>query len=367
MIQLRSAILLLSIFLLPKAVQAAAQSIDAQHFDANTIQKSSSGRIYSFESSHLPKTGSLILIFDHDKPVMAFRILKNDAHKMQFVGKRVRRYDEAGELGLHQSYTAIEKIADSLPPPPTIAPSDLVANADLDLASPTKASASPSIETTKANTPATEKNEAVSNQNFQTPPAEDPELDSSSTAALNKIDENDTTPDEDLVPLEVEEIHRIEPYNNIFSISGGIFANSANFNLSSIINSGMSISFTHAFLRDVFIEKQVSKDDNLAVEFGAIFYTMVNHDLVSDVYNMLPFYVTLMYQLHFSPQFSFNIYGGLQYDKMLSAVNPGKSLALLQGVQPDLGIGFFYSFGPQWLLRTDLGWDRITAGLCIKW
>ena len=364
--RLRSAILIFGIFLLGAAntavatepLSASLPEIDAQRFDAKAIEKSKSGRIYLFESNRvLPKTGSLILVYNHDKPAMAFRVLKNDPLKRQFVGKRVRRYDETSELTLSESYSAIEKLADVLPPPPSVAPTDTAANGDLDEGSPkTAATAKAASALTPEATP-----------ELPPPAAEDSELDSSSAAALNKIDESDTSADEEEQgSLEVEETTRINPYNNIFSISAGYFGNSANFSFSPILETGMSVSYYHTIIHDLFISKK-SPQDALGLEFGAIYYRVVNRDGGNDIYTMLPFYATLLYQLHLSPTFSFNLYGGLQYDYMLTAVNPGPSLPVFQGPQPDIGIGFFYGFGPQWLLRADIGWDRITAGLCIKW
>lgn len=367
--RLRSAILIFGIFFLGAAnIAVAADSstplpeIDAQRFDAKAIEKSKSGRIYLFESKVvLPKTGSLILVYNHDKPAMAFRVLKNDSLKRQFVGKRVRRYDETSELTLGDSFSAIEKLADVLPPPPSVAPTDTAANEDLDEGAPKPlATPAPTPVATPAPTP-------EPTPEMPPPAAEDAELDSSSVAALNKIDESDTSTDEEeMGPLEVEESTRINPFNNIFSVGAGYFGNSANFSFSPILETGMSVSYYHTILHDVFISKK-SPQDAIGLEFGAIYYRVVNRDGGNDIYTMLPFYATLLYQLHLSPTFSFNLYGGLQYDYMVSAVNPGPSLPVLQGPQADIGIGFFYGFGPQWLLRADIGWDRITAGICIKW
>lgn len=365
---LRSAILIFCLFFLGAAniavavepLSAPLPEIDAQRFDAKAIEKSKTGRIYLFESARvLPKTGSLILVYNNDKPAMAFRVLKNDPLKKQFVGKRVRRYDETSELTLNESYSAIEKLADVLPPPPSVAATTPSANEDLDDAA-TKKDAPPKekASTTPEPTPTPE---------MPPPAAEDAELDSSSVAALNKIDENDTSTDqEEQENIEIEETTRLNPYNNIFSVSGGYFGNSANFSFSPIIEAGMSVSYYHTLINNLFVSKKTTQDA-FGLEFGAIYYRVVNRDSGNDIYTMFPFYATALYQIHLSPTFSFNLYGGLQYDYMVSAVNPGASLAVLQGPQPDLGIGFFYGFGPQWLLRADLGWDRITAGLCIKW
>lgn len=347
-IRLRTWILFFGLFFLSATTIAAAAeplpSIDAHRFDAKPIQKSTSGKIYLFESAQvIPKTGNLILIYEQDKPAMAFRVLKNDPTNRRFVGKRIRRYDQTSELKLDQNYVTIEKLADVLPPPPGEAPSE-----SLDEAPPAA-----------AGTPVP----AV----IPTPEAQDSELDSDSTAALDEIDELDQTEDEeDEGPLEVDETSRLDPYTNILSVGTGYFGNSSNFSGSPYLSNGFSISYAHVLFNDVFIMKKVPQD-SLALEFGGIFYRIINKDGGNDIYSMLPFFADLLYQLHLSSSFSLNLYGGLQYNYMTSAINPGASLENLQGIQVNVGLGAFYTLGPQWLLRIDAGWDRITGGLSIKW
>ena len=364
---LRSAISFLSVFFLAVTCTASAATstpeilppIDARRFDIKTIEKSSSGKIYLFESLQvIPKTGNLILIYDHEKPAMAFRVLKNDQNKKQFVGKRVRRYDQTSELTLNQSYSSLEKLADLLPPPPSSETSEsLDKSLDTTPPSPAPTPSSAPIETpTPSPTPTQE-----------VVPAEkqDSDLDA---AALDKIDESNPSEDEGAEDesLEVSESSRLDPFNNILSVGAGYFSNSSNFSGSGVMNNGFSFSFAHVLFHDLFINKK-SIQDSLGFEIGGIYYRIVNKDGVNDIYNMLPFYGDLLYQLHLSPTFAFGLYGGLQYNYMTSASNPGQSLSTLQGLQMNVGLGIFYGIGPQWLLRADLGWDRITGGLSIKW
>ncbi len=200
---------------------------------------------------------------------------------------------------------------------------------------------------------------------------QDSELDSSSTAALDKIDEStveeaDEEEDEDLGPMEIEESVRMDPYNNILSVSAGYVANASNFAGSSVLNNGFGVSYAHVLFHDVFINRK-SPQDSLAMELGGYTYRIINKDGGNDIYSMLPFFGNLLYQLHTSPSFSLNFYGGIQYNYMTSAINAGRSLKSLQGLQPNFGLGMFYTIGPQWFIRADIGWDRITGGLSIKW
>ncbi len=355
LIRLRTAFLLLSFFFLTATSLATAAeslpSIDAHRFDTKPIQKSSSGKIYLFESGQIiPKTGNLILIYHDNKPAMAFRVLKNDPLRHRFVGKRIRRYDQTSELELNQEYTSIEKVADVLPSPPAE-----VSNESLD--------ETPTTSSTPVSTPTpTPTPEPVDIDE------QDNELDSATTSALDEIDEENQSEDEDEDggPLEIDETSRIDPFNNILSVGTGYFGNSSNFSGSPVLSNGFSVSYAHVLFHDIFIMKKVPQD-SLALEFGGIYYRIINKDGGNDIYSMLPFFADLLYQLHLSQTFAINLYGGLQYNYMTSAVNPGASLDILQGLQVNLGLGVFFSIGPQWLLRVDAGWDRISGGLSIKW
>ena len=357
--RLRSVILLFGLFFLAIAHNASAADtlpeIDAHRFDIKAIQKSTSGKIYLFESNQvIPKTGNLILVYDHEKPAMAFRVIKNDANKRQFVGKRIRRYDQTGELSINQPYSTLEKIADVLPSP----------QGENTTATNNENSVSTNPNQLRSNT-------ATPVTNPSQIPGEtqvvDTELDSSSKEALDKIDEStEDSGEEEDNNLEVDESTRIDPWNNILTVSAGYFANSSNFVGSSILSNGFSASFAHTLFRDVFINKK-NLQDSLGIEFGLIHYSRTYQDGGNDIYTMFPFFADALYQFHLSQTLTLLAYTGLQYNYMSSASNPGASLSLLQGPQLNIGAGMFYNFGPQWMLRLDLGWDRITGGLCIKW
>ena len=343
--------------------------IDAERFDSKPIQKSSSGKVYLFETSiGVPKTGNLIIIYDQNKPAMAFRVLQNNPLKKQFVGKRVRRYGDTGELSLNHSYSSIEKIADALPAPPAIAGAVPLQENDASLDTKENDAA---LDEPEKGAPiptklSSSKKEKITPEELSAPDAQDPELDSSTTAGLDRIDENDDSVEEENPITDIEEMHRIDPSNNILTVSAGFFANSSNFSTSPQIHNGFSVSYAHVLIHDLFIKTKVPQD-SLALELGTEYYRIVNQDGINDIYTLLPFYADLFYQLHLSAGFSFNLYGGMQFNYIASYVNSGPSYPLLHGPQPNFGIGFFYTIGPQWLLRADIGWDRITGGLSVKW
>ena len=112
----------------------------------------------------------------------------------------------------------------------------------------------------------------------------------------------------------------------------------------------------------------------MAFEFGLAYYARINEEAHNDVYKVVPIYAELHYNLNFSQLFAAYLYAGLEYNSLLSTENVSSTnsvdvaaLAHIRGVQYTLGVGILYNMGPQLYLRLNLVWDRITAGLSIKW
>jgi hypothetical protein len=366
-----------SIFLLPALTFSKASiasvvtpDIEAHRFNTKVIQKSTSGKIYLFESATLPKTGNLILIYEKDHPTMAFRILKNDQEKNQFVGKRIRRYEGGNDLDVNKSYTTIEKLADLLPAPgnlskPILADSNTPAEPEpvKEIAEQKSAEEPiPPAEPTEEPTAITQ-----SDSNEVEPEKIDPELDANTVTKLDAIDRDNPNDDlEDYSKIEFDEFPLLDPLNNMIVVGTGYFGNASNFSLAPVYNNGVGISFTRVMFRDVFLDSKTIQDA-LSLELGVVQYSILNLDRNNDNYSLLPFYANLIYQLYPGKTFGAHAYGGLQYNYMLSASNAGSSIEDLQGFQPNFGVGMTYRMGPQWYLRADIGWDRIAAGLGIKW
>lgn len=380
-IQLRTVISFLLTFLVisenSPASEIPVSEIEARRFEIKPAQKSSSGKIYLFDSpTVIPKTGNLILVYDDSKPAMAFRVLKNDDEKKQFVGKRVRRYDGTGDLELKKNYSSIEKIGELITPPPALQkPPVANINEDLDNSAlpPPQAESPNKVAATETSALEPPENNTVEENptqaaDFKEPEKTDPELDES--ASIKELDQIDKeTPKDDLEEpeeIEYDEQTRIDPFNNLFSVTTGFFGNSSNFSTSPYLSNGFSISFAKVLITDAFISEKAVQD-SLSLEGGIINYSILNKDRKNDRYSLLPFYGNLFYQLHLSRTFTMNAYAGIQFNYMTSADNPGDSLETLQGLQPNFGVGAFFSLGPQWYFRADIGWDRITGGLSIKW
>src|SRR5690606_28585747 len=93
--------------------------IDAHRFQSSPVQISTSGRVYRFstKSADVPRVGNIVLIQEDGKPSMAFRVMQSNPQKKEYVGRRVRRYDNHQRLVINRSYGSVEKIADKINAP----------------------------------------------------------------------------------------------------------------------------------------------------------------------------------------------------------------------------------------------------------
>ena len=343
---------------------------------------SKSGRVYLFSTSpnDLPKTGNLVLIQDHDKPAMAFRVLQTNVEKSQYIAKRVRRYDTTGELSPGQNYFSIEKVADLLAPPaPDLAPSPTPLPTPLPSMTPVPESL-PEASQTGAEAPSTEEAPAATpeaSESSEEPNLEiydyDDELDGGTSPRNLKRDregiERTSTP-----AAEILEIPEIDPLNNMISFSAGFFKNMSQMRFKGGTHNGIAFEYSRTVARDLFVEGK-SPQDSLSLDFGLGYYSRVDLDQHNDVYKVTPIYAELDYQLHFSETFAWLFYAGIEYNAILSTENvntatyPQDAVTIqnIQGIQHTLGTGLLYNMGPQWYFRVIVGWDRITAGLALKW
>ena len=355
---------------------------------------SKSGRVYLFSAApnDLPKTGNLVLIQDHDKPAMAFRVLQTNTEKSQYIAKRVRRYDTTGELNPGQAYFSIEKVADllalpapDLAPSPTPVPTPMPSMTPVPEAAPESSPAevpsgaeAPSVEEAPAATPeASEENEP----NLEIYDYDD-ELDGGTSPRNLKQDRSDvertsSPEDDDGLPktaAEIREIPEIDPLNNMISFSAGFFKNMSQMRFKGGTHNGIALEYSRTVARDLFVEGK-SPQDSLSLDFGLGYYSRVDLDQHNDVYKVAPIYAEFDYQLHFSETFAWLFYLGIEYNGILSTENvntttypqDAETVQNIQGVQHTLGTGILYNMGPQWYFRVMVGWDRITAGLALKW
>jgi hypothetical protein len=378
----------------PPLVNAAPlPDIEAHQFQSTPVRMSKSGRVYLFQtpSNDLPKTGNLVLIHDHNKPAMAFRVLKTDPEKNEYVGKRVRRYDQTGQLKLDDKYFSIEKVADLLAEPaPDLAPAPTPFATPFPSVTPVPAAPAVSetndIDSELDGTPADEPAQPSASPGRKKKKPEtdlevydyDDDLDSS-TSPRNLKKENPNAvvsedEDDSLTAFEIDETMRLDPLKNMLSVSTGFFKNMSNFKFAGGTHNGFAVSYTRTLTNDVFVVSKAPQDST-AIEFGLGYYSRINMDGNNDVYKVVPMYAELHYNLVFSQTFASYLYLGIEYNGILSTENvnaatrPADAVTIsnIQGVQQTFGAGFLYNMGPQWYLRLNLGWDRITAGLALKW
>ena len=319
---------------------------------------------------------------------MAFRVLRSDLNKSEYIGKKIRRYDQTGELKINQKYFSIEKVADLLSAPEQDEPHQAPAKK---LAAPVRASPPNPVESSETTVteiaPSPTPAEGVEPAKQTAPPTTDSsldveefdqDLDEGNSQNLNKGPDA-TTSDEDEDengsphhPFEVEESSRFDHYDNMLGFGVGYFKNMSNFSLNSVSLSGFDIFYSHVLNRDIWFQSKTSQDD-LSIDFGLQYYRLVNIDLVNDQYTMIPLSTELRYAIHISPSFAVHGYLGLQYNFIASMQNVDSAGANKQtyndvhGPQANTGIGVMFNLGPQWYLRVDLGLDRTMVGLAIKW
>jgi hypothetical protein len=384
--------------------------IDAREFQSVPIKKSHTGRVYEFktETAQLPKTGSVILFKDRSaNPIMAFRVLQTDPTRNEYVAKRVRRYDQVGELTIGTHYNSTEKLAEVLEKPevtpePRSAPQVAAAPVPIAPAAPIPVGSSP-----VASAPVPIAQNSVPADPLMSEPAPpvaavDNQLDApvgaapgapmnvedydsaldQGTSPVTKADkaetkmeagDEDADGDDDDSPVAKTERVIIAPFDHTITVLGGYFSNLTNFSGSGGSYTGYGLAYETILNRDLNFTG-VAPQDSLGLEFGLQYYEAVGIAQHSDSYTLIPLRTELRYHLAFSSSFSLTGYLGAQFNFIAASANVDTSkdpdasvVSKIQGFQPTIGVGFLYNLGPQWYLRADLGWDRIAAGLCIEW
>jgi hypothetical protein len=394
--------------------------IEAHQFKIMPLEKSRTGRVYRFkvDAEQLPKPGAILLIEENDKPTMAFRVLNTDFDRSEFVAKRVRRYDPPGELKLNERYKTFEKIGDLVTPPPPegglydpTAKPMLDPNPGKDLINPNAQPApvptldpfvpgtgtppTTVIPATPATPPPATMDAAAAATSAASPepaPAKkaldvekyDDDLDSSTSprnlkedAGIEKTPKVDSEGNDDEaldLDLEVKEHKIINPYDHVLGVSFGAYKDLTNSSLGNDNAGGFSIYYSNITDRALFFRGKVPQD-SLSLEYGISYYSLDNVNGHNDDYTLLPIRIDLRYDLHLNETFSPFFYVGAQFNWVVgnAAANPAtididqRTYSKLNGFGPNIGVGTFYNIGPQWYLRADLGLDRMTVGLAVKW
>jgi opacity protein-like surface antigen len=382
--------------------------IEAHQFKIMPLEKSRTGRVYRFkvDAEQLPKSGAILLIIENEKPTMAFRVLNTDFDHSEFVAKRVRRYDTTGELKVNEKYQTVEKIGDLVsPPPPETGTYDpnakplLDGNPGKDLVNPNAtpapppsldpfpgtSSTAPSTGTGQSAQPGTSPKKSMDVDQY------DDDLDSSTSptnlkgdaidSGTKKEDPDAKMPsgeDADLSDLgsdlEVKETKITDPLNHAIGFAVGGYKNVSNMIVSTDSAGGFSAYYSSVANRNLFFKKK-GVQDSLSLEYGFEYYNFNNVNGHNDDYTLFPLYLNFRYDVHLSQAFAPFVYIGAQYNWVASTKNVDTvkskideaSYNNLHGFGLNVGVGVFYNIGPQWYLRGDLGLDRFSVGLSVKW
>ncbi len=383
-------------------------SIDARQLEITPKEISRSGRVYRFKlETDVPRTGNLLLVQIGDRPVMAFRVLKTDSNSKEIIAKRIRRYDQEGRLELEKRYLAAEKVADLVSPPqpenpPTSGPvvvasavprgsmSESIPTAPATGANPVPETAEPAPETMAGepkaeepiaqeppdpNAPALLGDDGSGGPQSGSPIVAgsverfDEELDASTSPRnLKSGEEFDETPSTNAQGGPgIEEHPPVIQYEHMLGLSVGSFSNMSGFVIPGTAHNGFTAYYNEIIDRNLWFTEHAPQD-SLSLEFGLGYYSRVNLLGTFDNYDVIPIRSELLYTLQFNPTFALLAHVGAQFNWVISAENASEAgLGILEGIQPNAGLGLLYAIGPQWYLRADVGLDRIALGLAVKW
>ena len=323
---------------------------------------------------------------------MAFRVLNTNSSTGEIIGKRVRRYDVEGTLKLEQKYMATEKVADLVPTPALVDEEQAKKTADgsSSLRAPPAGEASETTEedsTEEAeapeepvdpNAPPLIGDDGTGGPQPEVTPGQsiegyDEDLDSSTTP--RDLKKRTDVEDEDSDANEassargpaVEEHETLIKYKHTAGLSIGSFRNMSGFSIPGSTHNGFTAYYDQVLEKGIWY-KGAAPHDSLSIEFGLGYYSRANFTGIFDNYDILPIRSEILYTLQFNSSFAFLTEVGAQFNWVISAENAvDEGLSKLGGIQPNLGVGILYNFGPQWYLRGDVGLDRIAIGLAVKW
>lgn len=333
----------------PKQEPAAMQMIEARSFAVTTLKRSRSLRMYQIEdkSGTLPAEGKILLLRRGILPIMGLKVMKQYPESRSFAAKRMLIYDNRRALDINENYEALEKIGESTITPPS--PQDQV---DLkELESPVPPPPPPPSDFPGTDSPP--------------PPPDLPPTDDLLPPPPPPVTQ-DEIPLESHNALVVEEIKPLDPFRHWISATiGGSLNTNADGNLTHYMSAGARYGVTLA--KSLFLEGPKIQD-SLVLEAGASLYQVSSYqDSVQDSYTILPVTGTLRYNFQLSETFGLFVYGGV-VKNFITASNNADIIGTtyLGGIGPAAGVGAYYTMGPSWNLRADLGYDTLALGLMLR-
>lgn len=336
----------------------ALPDIEAKTYTLKTLKMSTSKKVYLLEVTSVPSasaapsgpdvaganiagidaqtppTGKILLLRLDGQNIMAMRVLRSLAGTKQLFAKRIKAYDGNSQLELSKEYTAIEKISDIVPPPPT------------------------------------EQDKADISEVMPAPLPFDPELDAGSSpdpgAAPPEPSGTEEKSDEPPLGAAVEEHNTpFEKYDNWVSL--GLAALRSN---PSYYFYGTKIGYSRDLADRIFTFED-NRIDTFSIDLAFAYYQIVgfgvNATYSGGSYTMMPLMASLRYTYYYHENFGIFGYIGGNYGLVLSSTNPDSAeLTNLQTVNPAIGVGFIVRVGPQWYTRLDAGYDMIGLSLMLR-
>ena len=335
--------------ILPDGLSAELPPIEAETFEVQVAKRSKSDRIYLIDlkdkTMAVPEVGRILLFRKEQKTenVMAFRVLKNYEEKNQFAVRYVRLYGERQLLDDGAVFLAIKKIGDIIELPPITPEEQIQDESDLK-----ELEGEPGIPVKKPMP------EVV---------PYDPELDTGTSPPSDDFLEEESDDGDQLIS--VDEIKPFDLDSHWLSAQFGYFRNTSS-NGSFAYYSGGGARYALSVGKMTFL-KNASIQDSLSTEVGIFVYKILNYSGENDVYTLLPFHLTLRYNIFFGPAIGIFFYGGVAKNFVISAVQAtDDSLTKLRSTLPAGGGGLLFQLGPKWLVRLDLGIDMTGLGLVLR-
>jgi hypothetical protein len=299
------------------------------------------------EAGEKPAVNKLLLIRTGEENIMALRVLRDITGTTQVIAKKIRQYGDHEALELGQSFYALEKISDVVPPPPT--PQDKADMAEVEPA----------------------------------PLAFDPDLDTGSSPFPDGL-EDPFGNKEDRLGASIEEKNvPFERHRHWIGVAVGLLRNIPDADqMNGRYYSAGGVRLGYDMGRRIF----VSRDDRLdtfTVEGSLFYYSISGLDAGStstdtssssttttagtDTYTIMPLAATGRYTYYYTENFGIYFYGGIMKNMVMNSQNSSADrVANLGRVIPAVGVGGLLRVGPQWYTRIDVGLDMIGANLMIR-
>jgi hypothetical protein len=205
--------------------------------------------------------------------------------------------------------------------------------------------------------------------------------DDDSPEALTEKEQQDI---DEMSKIVVQETTTYEREKQWLSVSFGYFLNykDSQLNPQNQIYLAVPVYFSGAMVRyginiahDVFLSRGKTQD-SLTLEGGVGFYKVINIAQANDgdSFSIVPTTVTARYNLFFGGDTALFFYLGVNKNFLLAYgyQDPTAANAVsaaytdLQSLNPAIGTGLLFRLGPNWYVRTDIGYDVIDLGLVLR-